>query len=56
MAIQLSGRDKHRVMEAVSGKPNMAMGKEPARANGDGGVDKVNSVAKGGDEAIKPVP
>ena len=29
MAMHLSGRDKHRVMQAVSGKPNMAMGKEP---------------------------
>ena len=35
MAIHLSGRDKHRVMKAVAGKPDMAMGKELARSNGD---------------------
>jgi hypothetical protein len=33
----------------------MAMGKEPARANGDCGVDRVNSVAEGRDEAIEPI-
>jgi hypothetical protein len=55
MAMHLSGRDKHRVMEAVSGKPNMAMGKEPARANGDCSVDKVNSVTEGRDEPIEPI-
>jgi hypothetical protein len=56
MAIHLSGRDEHRVMEAVGGKPGMAMGKEPARANGDRSVDGVNSVAKGGEEATEPIP
>ena len=53
--MRLSGRDEHRVMKAMAGKPGMAMGKEPARANGDCGVDKVNSVTEGGDEAIEPV-
>ena len=53
--MRLSGRDEHRVMKAMAGKPDMAMRKEPARANGDCSVDKVNSVAEGGDEAIEPV-
>jgi hypothetical protein len=53
--MRLSGRDEHRVMKAMAGKPGMAMGKEPARANGDCGVDGVNSVAEGGKEAIEPV-
>jgi hypothetical protein len=56
MAVRLSGRDEHRVMEAVSGKAGMAKGKEPARPNGDLNVERVNSVAKGGEEAVKPVP
>jgi hypothetical protein len=34
---------------------SMAKRQEPARANGDCGVDKVNSVAEGGDEAVKPI-
>jgi hypothetical protein len=55
MAIHLSGRDKHRVMEAVAGKSGIAMVKELARANGDRNVERVNSVAEGGDEAIEPV-
>lgn len=53
--MRLSGRGKHRVMKAMAGKPDMAMGKEPARANGDCDVDRVNSAAEGGDEAIEPV-
>jgi hypothetical protein len=55
MAVRLSGRDEHRVMEAVAGKPGMAMGKEPARANGDRSVERVNSVAEGGEEAVEPI-
>jgi hypothetical protein len=55
MAVRLSGRDEHRVMKAMAGKPGMAMRQEPARANGDFGVDKVNSVAEGGNEAFEPV-
>jgi hypothetical protein len=55
MAIQLSGRDEHRVMEAVSGKSGMAKGKELARANGNCGVDRVYSVAEGEDEAVEPI-
>jgi hypothetical protein len=51
MIMRLSGRYERRVMKAMAGKPFMAMGKEPARANGDRGVDKVNSVAEGGEEA-----
>jgi hypothetical protein len=35
MAIRLSGRNEHRVMKSMAGKPDMAMGKEPARAKGD---------------------
>ena len=42
-------------MKAMAGKPGMAMGKEPTGANGDCGVDGVNSIAEGGDEAIEPV-
>ena len=53
--MRLSGRDEHRVMKAMAGKPNLAMRKKPARANGDCGVERVNSVAKGGDEAVKPI-
>jgi hypothetical protein len=55
MTMRLSGRDEHRVMEAVWGKSGMAMGKEPARANGDRSVNGVNSVAEGGEEAVEPV-
>jgi hypothetical protein len=33
----------------------MAKGKEHARANGDRNVERVNSVAKGGDEAVNPI-
>jgi hypothetical protein len=55
MTMRLSGRDEHHVMKAITGEPGMAMGKEPTRANGDCGVDKVNSVAEGRDEAIEPV-
>ncbi len=47
MAPHLSGRDEYRVMKAMAGKPGMAMGKERTRANGDCGVDRVNSVAEG---------
>jgi hypothetical protein len=54
--MRLSGRGKHCVMKAIAGKPGMAMGKEPARANGDCGVDRMNSIAEGGKEAIEPVP
>ena len=32
MTMRLSSRDEHRVMKAMAGKPDMAMGKEPARA------------------------
>ena len=52
MAVHLSGPDEHRVMKAMAGKPGIAMGKEPARANGDCGVDRVNSVAEGGKDFI----
>ena len=38
-------------MKAMAGKPGIAMRKEPARADGDCGVDGVNSVAEGGKEA-----
>jgi hypothetical protein len=55
MAVRLSGRHEHRVMKAMAGKPGMAKRQEPARANGDCGVDKVNSVAEGGDEAFEPI-
>jgi hypothetical protein len=55
MATQLSGRDEHGVMEAVSGKSGMAKGKEPARANGNCGVDRVYSVAEAGDETVEPI-
>jgi poly(3-hydroxybutyrate) depolymerase len=48
MAVQLSGPEEHRVMKAMAGKPGMAMGKEPTGANGDCGVDRVNSIAEGG--------
>ena len=44
MTMCLSGRDEHRVMKAMAGKPGMAKRQEPARANGDCGVDGVNSV------------
>ena len=33
--MRLSRRDKHHIMKAIAGEPGMAMGKEPARANGD---------------------
>jgi hypothetical protein len=55
MAVQLSGPEEHRVMKAMAGKPGMSMGKEPTGANGDCDVDRVNSIAEGGDEAIEPV-
>jgi hypothetical protein len=55
MTMRLSGRDEHHVMKAITGEPDMAMGKEPTGANGDCGVDRVNSVAEGGDEAIEPI-
>ena len=51
----LSRRDKHRIMKAIAGKPDTAMGKELACSNGDCDVDKVNSVAEGGEEAIEPI-
>lgn len=56
MTMRLSGRHEHRVMKAMAGKPNMTMRKEPASANGDRNVERVNSVAKGGDEAVQPTP
>jgi hypothetical protein len=55
MTMRLSGRDKLRVMKAMAGKPDMAMRKEPACAKRDGGIDKVNSVAEDGEEAVEPV-
>jgi hypothetical protein len=55
MTIRLSGRDEHHVMKAITGVPGMAMGKKLTRPNGDCGVDKVNSVAEGGDETIEPI-
>ena len=33
--MRLSRRDEHRVMKAMTGKPDMAMRKESARAKGD---------------------
>jgi hypothetical protein len=45
--MHLSRCDEHHVMKAITGVPSMAMGKEFTRANGDYGVDKVNSVAEG---------
>ena len=53
--MDLRRRSKNRVMKAITGEPDMAMGKEPSCANGDCGVDKVNSVAEGRDEAIEPI-
>lgn len=53
--MHLSRRDGHHVMKAITGKPGMAMGKELTRPNGDCGVDKVNSIAEGGEEAIEPI-
>ena len=53
--MDLRRRSKNRVMKAITGEPDMAMGKEPSCANGDCGVDRVNSIAEGGEEAIKPV-
>ena len=41
MAGHLSGRDEHLVMKTMTGRPGMAMGKEPARANGNCGVNRV---------------
>ena len=53
--MRLSGRDEHHVMKAITGEPGVAMGKEPTRANGDCGVDKVNSVAEGRGKTIEPI-
>ena len=53
--MHLSCRDEHHVMKAITGVPGMAMGKKLTRPNGDCGVDKVNSVAEGGDEAFEPI-
>jgi hypothetical protein len=53
--VDLRRRSKNRVMKAIAGEPDMAMGKGPARANGDCGVDRVNSVAESRDEAIEPI-
>ena len=55
MAVRLSGRHEHRVMKAMAGKPGMAKRQEPARANGDCGVDKVNSVTERRDEPVEPI-
>jgi hypothetical protein len=56
MTMHLSRRDEHHVMKAITGKPGIAMGKELTRPNGDCGVDKVNSIAEGGEKAVEPVP
>jgi hypothetical protein len=55
MTMRLSGRCEHRVMKAMAGEADIAMGKELACANGDCGVDKVNSVTECRDEAIEPI-
>jgi hypothetical protein len=56
MTMRLSGRDEHQVMKAITWEPDMAIGKEPARASGDCSVDRVNSIAECGEKAIEPVP
>ena len=55
MAVRLGSRDEHRVMEAMADVSLVTKGQQPARANGDCGVDKVNSVAEGRDEPIEPI-
>jgi hypothetical protein len=55
MTMHLSRRDEHHVMKAITRVPGTAMGKELTCANGDCGVDKVNSIAEGGEEAIEPI-
>jgi hypothetical protein len=55
MTMHLSRRDEHDVMKAITRVPGTTMGKELTCADGDCGVDKVNSVAEGGDEVIEPV-
>ena len=56
MAIHLSSRDKYRVMETMAGISLVARRQQLARANGDCGVDGVNSIAEDRDEPIQPVP
>lgn len=55
MTMGLRRRDKHHVMKAITGVPGTAMRQELARANGDCGVDKVNSVTERRDEAVEPI-
>ena len=56
VTMRLSGRDEHHVMKAMAGEPGMRqVGKEPARANGDCGVDMVNSVTEGGEDFTKQI-
>ena len=52
MTIRPSRRNEHWVMETMAGKPFVAEGQQPARANGDRGVDGVNSVAESGEKAV----
>ena len=53
--MHLSCRDEHRIMEAMADMSLITKGQQLARANGDCGVDKVNSIAEGGEEAIEPI-
>ena len=55
MTMHLSRRDEHRVMEAMADMSLVTKGQQPARANGDCGVGRVNSIAEGGEEAIEPI-
>jgi hypothetical protein len=55
MAVSLRSRDEHRVMEAMADMSLVTKGQQPARANGDCGVGRVNSIAEGGEEAIEPI-
>ena len=56
MAVRLGSRDEHRVMEAMADVSLVTKGQQPARANGDCGVGRVNSIAEGGEKAVEPVP
>ena len=48
-------RSKNRVVEAMAHLTDLAIGQEPARLNGDAGVDRVDSVAEGLNQALEPL-
>jgi hypothetical protein len=52
--MDLRRRSKNRVVEAIAGEADLAIGQESARPNCDLDVDRMDSVAEGCNESVKP--